>query len=83
MSGVALHYGEEPLLLGRQTLAVLAANDRFMADVISHVAEIYRAPQRLAGGEQNAPVMIDWLAIIVATVASTMSGSSSTAGQNR
>ena len=52
MSGVALHYGEEPLLPGRQTLAVLAANHRFMADVISHVAEIDRASQRLAGGEQ-------------------------------
>ena len=32
---------------------------------------------------EKAPVMIDWLAMMVATVASTISGASSGAGQRR
>ena len=32
---------------------------------------------------ENAPVMIDWLAMMVATVASTISGISRVAGQSR
>src|SRR5260370_40827990 len=52
MDGVALHHSEQPLLPGRQAQAVLAADDRFAADVISDIVEVDRAPKRFAGGEQ-------------------------------
>src|ERR1700747_562324 len=52
MDRVALHHGEERLLPCGKALAVLAADHRFMADVIGDVIEIDRAPQRFAGREQ-------------------------------
>jgi hypothetical protein len=48
MDSVALHDGEELLLPGWQAFAVLAADDGLVTHVISHVAEIDRAPQRFA-----------------------------------
>src|SRR3984885_9368193 len=52
MDRVALHHGEYPLLPGGQALAVVATDHRFMADIISDVAEVDRAAQRFAGGEK-------------------------------
>src|ERR1700732_4122829 len=39
MDGVALHDGEEPLLPGGYSVAVLAGNHRLVTDVIGHVVE--------------------------------------------
>src|ERR1700679_3226711 len=52
MDGVALHHGEQPLLPLRQAQAVFAADHRFMTDIIRHIVEIDRTPQRFTGGEQ-------------------------------
>ena len=49
MNGVALHHGKQPLLPGRQTLAIFTADDGLVADIISDIVEVDRASQRFAG----------------------------------
>ena len=44
VDGVALHRGEQLFLPGWEALSVLAANDRFVPDVIGDIVEVDRTP---------------------------------------
>jgi hypothetical protein len=52
MNRVALHHGEKGFLPGGQPLAVLAAHNGLVTDVVGHIAKIYRSSGGPAGLQQ-------------------------------